>query len=73
MKCPYCGNDMLQGYIQAADGVYWAEKLRPVAAIPILSGSMISLQSGETGAFTGHTAIAYRCKECKKVIIDYAK
>ena len=74
MKCPYCENEMLSGYIQCRDGVYWAEKIRPVAAVPVLSGNMINLE-GEAGggAFGGHAAVAYRCRNCKKVIIDYDK
>ena len=71
MKCPYCGNDMVKGYIQCRDGVYWAEKQRPVAAVPLLSGNVISLSSDTSGVLSGKSAIAYCCNKCRKIIVDY--
>ena len=73
MKCPYCDKEMEKGYIQCRDGVYWAEKIRPVAAIPVFSGNMISLSSDEVEVFSGKAAVAYCCRECKKVIVDFSK
>lgn len=26
MKCPYCNDEMNQGYIQCRDGLYWTPK-----------------------------------------------
>ena len=72
MKCPYCNSEMILGYIQCRDGVSWSKKMRLIAAIPPLSSSSIILSSGE-GAFSGSAIEAYRCDECKKIIIDYGK
>ena len=72
MKCPYCNSEMILGYIQCRDGVSWSEKMRLIAAIPPLSSSSIILSSGE-GAFSGSAVEAYRCAECKKIIIDYQR
>lgn len=72
MECPYCGKEMALGYIQCRDGVYWAEKIRPVAAITLFAGNIINLETDNVGViFGGHATVAYRCPDCKKIIIDY--
>lgn len=71
MKCPYCGKEMTLGYIQCRDGISWSEKLRVVAALPALDSSAITLASGG-GAISGAAVEAFRCCECKKIVIDYA-
>ena len=62
MKCPYCSNEMEKGYLQSRDGMGWNEKER---LIPALSGVLAAQQLGRTVA-------AYRCKNCKKIVIDYS-
>ncbi len=61
MECPYCRNEMEMGYIQSRDGLGWSTKKRLVAA---LSGTL-SEQS------LGKSTIAYRCKDCRKIVIDF--
>ena len=58
MKCPYCSNEMEKGYLQSRDGLGWNEKER---LIPALSEVLAS-----------RTVVAYRCKNCKKIVIDYS-
>ena len=70
-KCPYCGGEMVKGYIQCRDGVYWSEKIRPVAAIRPLDKSALALKNGEWNLFRGDAAEAYNCPECRKIIITY--
>ena len=75
MKCPYCDKEMAAGYIQSRDGVFWSEKLRPVAAISVLGGGKtITLHSSAAanGNLT-HAALAYCCESCGKVIVDIPK
>ena len=62
MQCAHCGKEMELGYIQSRDGLGWNAKKRIVSA---LSGTFADQNLGET-------AVAFRCKECKKVIIDYS-
>jgi|LFRM01.1.fsa_nt_gb predicted RNA-binding Zn-ribbon protein involved in translation (DUF1610 family) len=70
MKCPYCGNEMTMGYIQCRDGVRWTLNLQPVAALSFLGKESTSLANG---ASDGSSAVyAYKCAECRKVIIDYS-
>lgn len=70
MKCPYCQKEMELGYIQCRDGVNWTPKKQLVAALSCFGKDSLSLENGE-----GHNraVIAYRCGDCEKIIIDYAK
>ena len=70
MKCPYCNGEMKLGYIQCRDGVIWDTKKRMVAALPSLRNDSVYLGSGD-GPFSGSSALAYNCEECKKIVIDY--
>lgn len=63
MKCPYCSNEMDRGYLQSRDGIGWNENER---LIPALSGVL-------AGQHLGMSVVAYRCKTCKKIVIDYSE
>ena len=69
MNCPYCGKEMEKGYLQARDGIAWNKKERRVAALSMM-GSDLALAKA-SGIYSGAVAIAYNCKECKKIIVDY--
>ena len=72
MNGPYCENEMAQGYIQSRDGVFWSEKLRPVAAIAMLGGGK-TVKLHDSAAANGnltHAALAWYCEACGKVILD---
>ena len=72
MNCPYCQNPMDEGIIQCRDGLYWTAKARPVAALPLGGKERIDLSDGaDGGLFRGHKAAAFRCKECKKIVLEY--
>ena len=46
-KCPYCGEEMVLGYIRSRDGVVWAKDPSGISSIPWLaSGPMVSLAPG---------------------------
>lgn len=44
MKCPYCNEEMVKGYIQCIDGVDWTEKKQLVAALSALGKEEYLLQ-----------------------------
>ena len=74
MKCPYCGKEMVLGYIQGRDDVVWSERKRMVAALPSMNSNAIYLgENAEKGPFSGTAVEAYRCVECKKLIVDLEK
>ena len=62
MICPYCNFEMEKGYIQSRDGLGWSPKKIMIAA---LSGMLAEQELGKS-------VIAYRCKACEKLVIDYA-
>ena len=49
MKCPYCNTEMILGYIQCRDGVYWSKRKRLIAALPALDESAVLLSFKHTG------------------------
>ena len=69
MKCPFCGEEMALGYIQCRDGLFWTPKKQPVAALSCFGRDGVPLSNG--AADNTRTVFAYRCADCKKVIIDY--
>lgn len=71
MNCPYCGKEMLLGYIQCRDGVTWTPNRQPVAALSIFGRGSVSLSNG--AADNSRAVYAYRCTACQKVIIDCCK
>ena len=71
MKCPYCNKEMELGYIQSRDGVTWTPKKRLIPAFSILRKGSVSLANGAAD-YSG-CVYAYKCGECKKVIIDYSE
>ncbi len=70
MKCPYCDKEMTLGYIQCRDGVRWTLKKQLVAALSFLGKESTSLANG--AADNSNTVYAYKCGDCKKIIIDYS-
>lgn len=66
MKCPYCGEEMIPGFIQCRDGIFWAPRKSLVSA---LSG----FQKGALRLSENSSVVAYRCDRCKKILLDYSK
>ena len=70
MKCPYCEKEMTLGYIQCRDGVYWTLKKQLVASLSSLGKGSTCLSNG--AADNSNTVFAFKCEDCKKIIIDYS-
>ncbi len=70
MNCPYCHKEMKLGYIQCRDGIYWTPKKQWLAALSGWGKGSIRLQNGASDVMQS-AVYAYRCKECKTVIISY--
>lgn len=67
MKCPYCNNEMEKGYIDQTDFRFpleWYTSKRETGFFQ-KNKSKIKLTSLTENAIT-----AYRCAECRKIIID---
>lgn len=70
MTCPYCGKEMTLGYIQCRDGVYWTLKKQLVSSLSFLGKESTSLANGASD--DSHAVVAFKCDNCKKVMIDYS-
>ena len=69
MKCPYCGNEMRQGYIRG-NGVwlFFSNEHRPIQFINRKQGDIILNKP-----FWDYDRLtAFCCEGCKNVIIDYS-
>lgn len=71
MKCPYCEKEMELGFIQCRDGVTWTPKKQRIAALSFFGKGGIVLDNG--AADNSRTVYAYRCDDCKKIVIDYSE
>lgn len=71
MKCPYCGKEMMLGYIQNRDGVYWTEKKLLVPALPMGGGEALAVGRAQSCGYTNKRVEAWNCLSCKKIIIAY--
>ena len=67
MKCPYCQNEMEQGYIQNRDGLVWTKKEHFVMAFSPYTADSVKIGSRREGK----SAEAFLCRSCKKILIDY--
>ena len=68
MTCPFCNQEMKDGVVQSARKIFFTTKPR--------NGWMLFEPRGEDTMLSWHnmtrpTCVAYRCRGCKKVIIDY--
>ena len=69
MDCQYCKKEMEKGYIQCRDGVNWTKTKKPVASLTFLSRDCTPLFNAASK--DGKAVFAYKCEDCKKVIIQY--
>ena len=72
MKCPYCNKEMEEGIIQSPQEISWKKGIkRPVfGRAQFHEGSVIL---SELSLMKGSAVVAFLCRECKKVIIDYSE
>ena len=70
MKCPICGGEMEYGLIQCSSPISWlkTDKRRWVYSPKLYEGS-VSLSAASM--FKGSAVVAYNCRDCKKILIDY--
>ncbi|GKX29295.1 hypothetical protein SH1V18_17750 [Vallitalea longa] len=68
MKCPYCGKEMEQGVIQSPYEISWDKKKHLFGSA---HGRKESIVLSESTMIKGCAVIAYLCRECKKIVIDY--
>lgn len=72
MQCPYCNKEMEKGLIQSPQEIAWlkGDKKHFLARAKFHDDSVIL---SSLSMVKGSSVVAYLCRDCKKVIIDYAK
>ncbi len=66
MKCPFCGTEMLHGYLNCGTMI-WSERKHRVSMLPDQT-EKYALHLG-TPMFTPHHVESQCCPNCKKIII----
>lgn len=68
MKCPYCGEEMERGVIQSPQEISWKDKKHVFGRAKLHEGSIVL---SELSLIKGSASIAFLCRKCEKIIIDY--
>lgn len=67
-KCPWCGGDMVKGYLRGGrDSVYWSDE-KP----GFLRGFNTVQVADEGGLFSNDYKVCWFCKNCRKIFFDTA-
>ena len=69
MNCPYCEAEMEQGFVQSSRGFIWSKSKRKLF---FLAGDDDIDLTSSSNFLTGSRAVAYLCRRCKKITIDYS-
>jgi DNA-directed RNA polymerase subunit RPC12/RpoP len=67
MKCPYCNSKMETGVLEGQRYLLWAKQPHKLSYRPKAGEVLL----GEK-AVSSARVDSYICKQCKKIIIDYA-
>lgn len=70
MNCPYCGKEMEKGVIQSPHEISWKKKKSFFGRAMFHEGSVVL---SELSFMSGSAVIAYLCRDCKKIVIDYSE
>jgi len=67
MKCPHCGVEMENGYLQCMRRVAWIKEPHKVSLMPKQGEVLL-----ENNAVKDCIFVASICKSCQKMIVDYS-
>ncbi len=68
MYCPCCGKKMTKGVVQSAREIFFTTEPHKFAFKANCLETILSFHN-----WTRPTCVAYQCKDCKKVVIDYSE
>ena len=68
MNCPYCGTEMEKGVIASQNEISWESKRHLLGSAEFHDDSVVL---AERSFMKGSAVVAYLCRRCEKVIIDY--
>lgn len=67
MNCPYCSNEMEQGFLQGMRRVSWVKNQHKVSLLPKQGEVLL-----ENNTFKDFVFPASICKKRKKLVVDYS-
>ena len=67
MKCPYCNDEMTEGFVQSARQVFFTTEKHKLSFWAEGNEQILTQDN-----WTVPTCTAFCCTKCKKVIIDYS-
>lgn len=67
MTCPYCGKEMLDGFIQSRDGLAWRPKQAAIAALSMFGKNVVILANSHT-PLKGAALQVSLCHTCKIIV-----
>lgn len=69
-KCPWCGGDMIKGYLTGGQGVYWSEK-KPGFLDGGIFSNTVRVNISEEGDFGPRGYMTtWHCEKCHKMVLD---
>ena len=71
-KCPYCGKEMVLGYLQSWDGLAWNQKPAAIAALAYSKRDALRL-APPVGLYSNGEVEAYRCSVCRILLLSYTE
>ena len=67
MKCPYCDNEMIKGYLNCGAAI-WSERKHKISLLP--DGKEKYALKLNTPLVSPNHVESFICPECKNIIID---
>lgn len=71
MRCPYCGGEMEKGLIESNHEINWKKRNRR-SFFGNADFHKDSVVLSGLSFIKGSAVVAYLCRKCQKVIIDYS-
>lgn len=68
MKCPYCGEEMVNGFLISSRDITFTND-NPNRSFRVKKRNDLELSKG-SGLSLPH-CVAHHCRSCKKIVIDY--
>ena len=65
MNCPYCGNEMIQGKVCSNEALWWKQDA--------VDNICLNDEGSFLSKINGYRITAFKCDNCKKIIIDTNK
>ena len=65
MNCPYCGKEMKQGALTSRNAILWSETGETLSFFHLRTLPAL------TDVFRVNNPAAYRCEDCKTIILPY--